>query len=134
MTEHLNQAQHNWDFLNALNTHFPKLYFDWKITVTFYVAIHYLRAFEKYKGVRIHGTHRELIYHSDPAHTDALNPLSHTAFLAYLGLFDAAHKSRYKGFGDKNFHMTLLQLDYNNAQEYLSILKTYIVGQGLKLP
>ena len=133
MNEHLNQAEHNADFLEALDKQFPKLYFDWKITVVFYIAVHYLRAYEHFNGVKIKGRHVEMLYHSDPSKPDALNPLSKRAFDAYADLFNAAHKSRYQGFGSKAFHMTLLEYDYKLCLKNLEIIRNYLHSKGLNL-
>ena len=133
MNEHLNQAAHNADFLAALSQQFPKLYFDWKITIVFYTALHYIRAFEHFNGVKIRGRHVDLLYHSNPANADALNPLSRRAFDAYSDLFNSAHKSRYQGFGSKDFHMTLLECDFQLCLTNLDIIRHYLHSKGLNI-
>jgi hypothetical protein len=45
MKNHLNKAAYNEDFLAKIEDAFPGDFYDWKITVIFYVAVHYLDAY-----------------------------------------------------------------------------------------
>jgi len=40
---HVEQSQHNEDFLQKILAHFPN-YTDWIITITFYIAVHRVQA------------------------------------------------------------------------------------------
>ncbi len=42
MQNHIDQAEHNEKFLTELEIDYPTTYFDWKITICFYTALHYL--------------------------------------------------------------------------------------------
>jgi hypothetical protein len=95
---HIEQAQHNEAFLSAIKSHFPQKFFDWKITVTLYIAIHFLQAFARFKRVNIGNSHREMLDNSNPSNTAATNPLSQNAFNAYRNLFHLSHGSRYSAF------------------------------------
>ena len=132
MKEHIDQVAHNLDFLAALDKQFPKRYFDWRITVAFYTALHCLRAYEKFKKVRIAKGHKFLYEHSNPSNPSALNPISQKAFDAYNELHDASQKTRYQGFLNPMIHMVGLELTYTDALQNLDIVKNYVKSKGVK--
>ena len=45
MQKHINQAEHNYTFFEQINDDNPEDFFDWKITVLFYSALHYITAY-----------------------------------------------------------------------------------------
>jgi hypothetical protein len=49
---HLKQAVKNQQFLERLEADHPEEYYDWKITVIFYVVVHWSRAFIKVRERR----------------------------------------------------------------------------------
>ena len=53
MQQYLNQANHNQKFHDCINSEFPGHFCDWKITVLFYIAIHYLKALADKKNFDI---------------------------------------------------------------------------------
>lgn len=53
MREHLKKARYNENFLEKLDELVPADYFDWKITVAFYVVVHYIDAYFESHGVRV---------------------------------------------------------------------------------
>ena len=133
MDENINQAIHNEAFLNSIEEKCPDTFFDWKITIVFYIALHYLRAYANIKKVRIGASHKELLYHSNPNHIDAINPLSKNAYRIYRDLFSAAHNSRYQGFLDKTHRMLLMEQEFIRCKKNLRELKKYLKSQGLKI-
>lgn len=66
MQNHLEQAKHNRELLNEMETVFPQKFFDWKITITFYIAIHYLQALADHKGIEIGQTHNDIERNVNP--------------------------------------------------------------------
>ncbi len=133
MQNHIDQVAHNIDFLDALDKQFPKRYFDWKITIAFYTALHCLRAYEKFKRVRISKGHKFMFEHSDPTNPTALNPISQRAFDAYTELHADAQLTRYEGFLNPNFRMVRLEFKYATALKNLDIVKNYVKSKGVSI-
>lgn len=133
MQNHINQANHNQEFLDICEEKCPDSFFDWKTTIVFYIALHYLRAYHKMKGVKIDANHKDLLYHSNPNNSDAKNPLSKKAYDFYRDLFNSAHNSRYQGFLDKSNRMALMKFEFLQSKNNLSELKKYLKNQGLKI-
>lgn len=132
MTTHLNQAKHNEAFLKTIDQAASDNYFDWKITVCFYASIHYLRALEKLKKKHIKNSHKDFLYHLNTSHSDAILPINKTVFNHYQDLFNMAHRTRYSGFLDKNFQMSLYKANFEFAKINLEAIKQYCIKQGVK--
>ena len=60
MQKHLGQAKHNQELLSEMEIKFPQRFFDWKITISFYIAIHYLQALADSKNIEIGQTHNAI--------------------------------------------------------------------------
>ncbi len=133
MREHTDQVAHNLALLKALDKQFPTDYFDWKVTIVFYTALHGLRAYEKFKKVRIAKGHKFLYEHSDPTNPNAVNPISQRAFDAYNLLHDASTNTRYQGVVNPVFRKSLLEIQYKEALLNWAIVKNHLVAQGLTL-
>ena len=133
MKEHIDQVLHNLNFLKALDVQFPKDYFDWKITITFYTALHCLRAYEKFKKMRIAKGHKFLYEHSDPTNPNALNPISQKAFDAYNALHYASQNTRYQGIMNPVFRQSQLEIQYQECRANLVIIRNYLKLQGLSV-
>lgn len=54
------QAEHNLHFLKELDLKFPNDFFDWKIMVLFYTAIHLTKGFLIRKTNKEYQSHEEL--------------------------------------------------------------------------
>lgn len=132
MLNHLNLAKHNEDFLNTIENAAPNSFFDWKITVCFYSALHYLRALEKLKKKQIGNSHKQFLFHLDSSNKDAVLPINRTIFEHYQSLFDMAHKTRYTAFINAKFQMSLYKSNLEFAKNSLSTIKQYCVKQGIK--
>jgi hypothetical protein len=130
---HIEQARHNAAFLLAIEKQFPKQFYDWKITVCLYIALHYLQAFARLKRVQIGTNHRDMMDNSNPNDPTATNPLSQKAFDAYRNLFHLSHGSRYQVVKNQSVHLSLLGLDAAIAKKELETIKNYLVSQGLSL-
>lgn len=133
MTEHINQAKHNEKFLLLIEQHCPDNYFDWKITVVFYCALHYLRAFESFKKIKVGGTHKDMIYHINPKNKDAKMKIDQSCADCYIDLFNMAHTSRYNGIKDTKVYLQLLKYNLSLAKKHLDHIKKFVEGHGLKI-
>lgn len=131
MQHHISQAKHNEEFLLILETHCPDKFFDWKITIVFYSALHWLRALEKSKGLNFGQSHKETIKNIKP-NGGGLMPLSRGCFDAYTDLFDSARNSRYAGFVKASDFLALMKYEYERAQTNLGVVKAYCIANGVK--
>lgn len=66
------------------------------------------------------------------ANTDALMPINKNVFHHYQNLFDMAHKTRYYGFLDAKFQMSLYKANFEFAKNDLEVIKIYCTKQGVK--
>lgn len=93
METHLKKAKYNEDFLDKFEELLPNDYFDWKITVVFYIVIHYVDAYFLSHGTTVsnHQERRDFMcnHHS---------PLTDDCCDHYDNLYRLARNARYNGF------------------------------------
>lgn len=128
MQEFINHAKHNEKFheliCNAENTG----YYDWKVTVLFYVAIHYLKALAQFRKKSIGESHEQINNNIKNNRQGATMPLQNTARNNYMALYRYSQTSRYDGFTDADTFQQLMKRDYEDALECLSDFKKYIAS------
>ena len=85
--EHIRKARNNRSFANAIKTDVPTLR-EWRVTVSFYSALHFVQAWLSYRGVfpENHGERSRCIMGD--------NSLA-SIWRTYRDLSDLAHKARY---------------------------------------
>jgi hypothetical protein len=132
MIEHLNQAKHNENFLSEIEKHSSNNYFDWKVVVVFYSALHYLRALEKLHNKKIYGRHKDLLYHINPKNIDAKMPIDQKCADSYFDLFNMSHISRYYGIDNAQIHLALMKYNLNLAKSHYATIKKYCIANGVK--
>lgn len=133
MQKHLDQAKHNEEFLGVIDTHSPANYFDWKITVVFYSALHHIRALEKHSKKNIGGTHKSILKNINPDEPGAIMPVDSACFGCYDDLFNLAHTSRYSGIVDIKVFLPLMQFNFGLAKKHLIEIKKYCNSKGIKI-
>ncbi|MCE9538746.1 MAG: hypothetical protein K8R85_05965 [Bacteroidetes bacterium] len=133
MKKHLDQAKHNEDFLSVIHKHSPTNYFDWKVTVIFYSALHHIRALEKHSKKHIGGTHQTILKNINPAESSAIMPVDSACFGCYDDLYNLAHISRYTGIVDVKMFLPLMEFNYGLAQKHLLVIKKYCNSKGVKI-
>lgn len=90
----IKQAKSNLAFLNEISKS-PDSYFDWKVTVCFYVGVHLINAYlVKERGMSFN-SHTETFDAINP--TNSVSPLKLTEdqYLAYRKLYNLSRRSRY---------------------------------------
>jgi len=100
MEKHLLQATHNKDFHDCIDSSFSNRFYDWKITVLFYIAIHCLKAFAVKKKVDIGDTHREIEKNINPDNPQRILSITRTAYINYRDLYQSSKTARYEGITD----------------------------------
>jgi hypothetical protein len=131
----LKQAAHNKNFIECLQDKFPDNFYDWKITATFYEAIHYLKALALYRQCNIGETHYDIFNNVNP-HSKR-NPsmqINKTAWYCYITLYNYSKSARYDGIADPDTMEILRKIDFEDGQKALDSFKKYIVSQGVSIP
>src|ERR1039457_2916731 len=115
MKRFLEQATHNHDFHDCLIKHFPDTFYDWKITVLFYIALHYLKALMKHRGQKVENTHWDIQNEVNPDEPKAKCKISKTAYKNYYKLKQYSENARYEGVIDEDIQVfeESCKLDYS---------------------
>jgi hypothetical protein len=127
------QAKHNEKFHDCICEQFPDRFFDWKITILFYQAIHYLKALAFQKNINIGDTHFEIEQNVNPDRPKNKMSLTKGAWRDYNALFHYSQTARYNGITDFETFEKLKEADYFFAKQNLEKFKRYLLSVGLKL-
>ena len=100
MQNHIDQANHNQDFHDCIDTKFPDKFYDWKITVCFYIGLHWLKSLAAKKGIDIGETHFDIDKNVNPSRPHTIMPISKNAWREYKALFNYSQTARYTGITD----------------------------------
>lgn len=130
---HLSQATQNRQFHDALCTSYPDHYYDWKVTVCFYEALHYLDSYCCEKGETSLNTHRKREIQLNPRNQSEGLKLSNGAWNLYSFLLEESKKARYDGFIDYDHFMQMKKDDHSNCVIALEKLKEYFKSKGVAL-
>jgi len=131
MQQHLDQASHNIDFHHCIDEKFNDKFYDWKITVLFYVAIHYLKALATKRNIDIGETHYEIEQSVNPDRPNSKMKITRNAWREYKNLFNYSRTARYEGITDFNTFEKLKQADHPYCLQHLDNFKKYIQNQGI---
>ncbi|GAA4338530.1 hypothetical protein GCM10023149_48550 [Mucilaginibacter gynuensis] len=134
MNQYLNQASHNKNFLNCVEANFDDRFFDWKITITFYIAIHLLKALAKERKKNIGDTHHEIANSLDASRcAKPVMQFPPNIWKAYKRLFDYSKSSRYDGIVDHNIQELAKQADYKQVTLLFTSFKSYMDSQKITI-
>jgi hypothetical protein len=131
MKEFLTQAQHNQEFHDCIAEEFADKFHDWRITVLFYVAIHYLKALASKRGVQIGDTHHEIECNVNPDRPSATMKIKKNAWKEYKRLYDYSRTARYAGYCPITTFEELKKIDYQYCLQHLEHFKKYVKGEGV---
>lgn len=135
-TEHLEQARHNERFLKFLIETAENYYFDWKVTVTFYAALHLMRAFLCKENKNPGGSHHDILLCINPRPHEPVSvhcPLPKLVFNAFKDLYMNSKSARYNGFLHLKDFNEYQKLKLADCTENLQLIKLYLMGRGLKI-
>lgn len=134
--QHIEHFRHNEGFLTTVIAASPDRYFDWKVTIAFYCALHLVRAFLATKGIEESPNHQHTL--------DCINPRPNTVpdshvplpnlYRPYSHLYLLSRNARYDGFlqpkeFEKNQRDKLAE-----AQSCVERIKTELLRQGFRFP
>ena len=123
---YVSQLRHNELFHNSLVSNFPDIYFDWKITCTFYCAIHLLKALGEHNHINLGENHKDIFKNISPDNPSRLLPIKKKAFEAYAIIFDYSRIARYNGIFDPSVFEKMRKSDYQHCRHLYDYLRKYI--------
>jgi len=130
---HIEQLNHNTAFHSSVCTSFPDQFYDWKITVLFYAALHCIKAHFRNKNIDIGNTHAEIERNINPRITHAPHKVNKGCWHNYKSLYRYSQTARYDGIADSAIYEESLKADHAYCVEHLEAVKLYVKSQGLTL-
>lgn len=129
MQHHIDQAEHNQSFHDCVEGNFTDQFCDWKITIIFYTAIHWLKALAAKRGIDIGETHFDIDKNVNPDRPNTKMSISRNAWREYKNLFNYSQTARYNGIADMTTFGQMMFRDHNYCKTHLSNFLKYIKGQ-----
>jgi len=133
MEAHINQALHNEKFVEECCINYPDTYFDWKVTATFYIALHLFRAFCEKRGVYPGATHYDIACNFDPkrCNNKPLTQMPKFVWECYSKLQKYSEHARYEVFLDPEVENEIQRDNYLHCVILLKSLKEYFHKEGV---
>lgn len=123
--DHIEQARHNAGFLAYLEGNVPDAFFDWKVTVCFYEALHLVRAFLYTQGVTDSTSHDHTLSCINPRARE--KPSKHVplpdVFQYYYKMHQLSMAARYPGFLHKREFEQQQRASLQKAKDCLEVIK-----------
>lgn len=91
--EHISQAKKNLIFLQEITS--IKDYWDWKVTIAFYSALHLINAHLAKKAGFHYRTHKDVENALNPTKEISITKIDEASFMAYIRLFGLSRRARY---------------------------------------
>lgn len=127
MNSHLLQAKHNENFHDFIAN--EEGYYDWKITILFYVSIHYLKALAIKRKANIGFTHYDIEKSVNPKSQSKVLIIPNFAWNDYKMILNYSKTARYDGIENHDFFNELKKIDYKNTLTHFNNFKSYIKNQ-----
>ena len=132
--EHIEQARHNAGFLAYLEESVPHSFYDWKVTVCFYQALHLVRAFLCSQGISDSISHDHTLNCINPNTRQKLPkhvpmPDVHPY---YFRMHQLSMASRYSGFLQKQTFEQQQSDSLLKANECLAAIKQALTVRDFK--
>ena len=123
--EHIEQARHNAGFLTYLEGQIPDSFFDWKVTVCFYQALHLVRAYLTTQGIAESNSHDHTLNCINPKVRE--KPPQHVplpdVYQWYFKMHQLSMSARYPGFLHKKGFEQQQRENLQKAKECLTVVK-----------
>jgi len=133
MQSHIDQGKHNESLLSHLKVNFPDKYNDWKITIIFYCAIHYLKAYAALNKKNIGVTHNEIFINTDSLNKNASFPIQRGAYLLYKDIYQYSRTARYNGMIDSKTFEILMKADLDECEKNFVKFKKFLVSKRVPI-
>ena len=126
---HRNQVKSNLNFLQSISSNESKKFWDWKVTVVFYVGVHLVNAHIA-KSVDAHyRSHADVDRAINPFHISPCK-LPENVYLAYKKMQGLSRRSRYLVHDQSKHHSTIahatIDKHFAKSIKHLDILMQYI--------
>jgi len=132
--EHIEQARYNAGFLAYLEENIPDSFFDWKVTVCFYQALHLVRAYLCTQGVSESASHDHTLKCINPNARE--KPTPHVpmpdVFRWYFKLHQLSMAARYPGFLHKRGFEQQQRENLHKAQQSLDVIKQALATRNFQ--
>jgi hypothetical protein len=115
-----NKANHNQDFLDSINNDYPDSYYDWKVTIQFYTALHRCYCVILNNGISITSSHQANITNIGTINKD----LSKNLFLVYK----YSRQSRYDGFMNEDSMNRINKINFDKGETILKKVNTLVAS------
>ncbi len=133
MREHIRKAQSNERLIEYLTENIPDDYFDWKTTIAFYAAMHYIKAFFKFKNKVSGHSHKELNHKINPSSKSAILPFPQEIYECYRELYQNARNTRYEPYLDGDIQNLVFHINFDLSMKHIKNIKDYLISEGLKI-
>lgn len=123
------QAIKNEQFLESIEEGHPHDFHDWKVTIIFYIAVHYLTSYANTQGVNLakHSDTFEKLYGQDGEQPELA--IHQEARADYSKLFKLSRTTRYDGYIDVKGRAKLDKLRLRDAKQMLERFKSHIIPE-----
>lgn len=115
-----NKANHNKDFLDAIISDYPTEYFDWKVTVQFYIALHRCYCVIEASGQKICNRHNDNI--------NNLSAIDLGLSKNLFKLYKYSRQSRYDGFMSDEAMNRINKINFSKNEILLASINKGIVN------
>lgn len=133
MKPYIEQGKHNEALYNHLKTTFPNQYNDWKITIIFYSAIHYLKAYAKLNKKTIGTSHHEIFLNTDSHNRNATFPIQKGAYTLYKDIYQYSRTARYNGMLDSATFELVMKADLDECEKHFEKFKKFLIGKNVPI-
>lgn len=130
MQQHLRQARHNLRLHEELCSRFPEDFYDWKITLLFYSALHWVRALAANRKIDIGKSHHDMERSCNPR-LHGVMPISRKAWEEYSDLRNRCYNARYLGIVDEDEFMRDHAKEHCLSIPGMSYIRKYMEGKGI---
>lgn len=123
------QAIKNEALLKSLERDHPHDFHDWKVTIVFYISLHYLKGYAVLQGIFLdnHDDTFGKLYGREGKPPEL--KISKEARDAFRCLFKFSMVSRYNGYLDEKIHRKAEKLRFRDAKEYLVQFKAFVIPE-----
>ncbi len=114
------QSGHNFDFLREIKNAFRDDFFDWKINVSYYCALHHVKSYLTFNGI----PESDLNHHSKVyLQLDNFHGIPSGVSDAFFFLMNQCDSSRYAGFVKYHDFNKAMESSFGDCEKSLRIIR-----------
>lgn len=106
-----NKADHNQDFLDSVQNDYPDNFFDWKVTIQFYTALHRCYCVAKSNGNSIEKSHKDNI--------DCIKSIDSELGQKLFLVYKYSRQARYEGFMSEESMNRINKINFQRGVGFL---------------